>query len=744
MDAQPTAGSAGARRAAPMAVMCAAIVGVASLAYLGDRRFFLADDTAGAWLPVSRRIGGLLRAGESHLMDPDLWRGGNFVASARYGVWNPLVLLLDVSLVQLDDLALVAYLVSLFYLLALGVGCYLLSRDYGALPWPSAVAGVVAASGGWTLWLDAAWWTPHLASLACAPWVWWLARRCARGTGSPAWFIAVSLLCVTIGNPYSAIVIVVLVVAVVVEFGDRHRPMPVIVLAGSLAAIGLVALFVYLPFQQTAGLGPRETGLFNDERWALGAGDLLRMSTPTARPYVALFNPGFLGFPGVYLSWFVLPLAPWMRWRVLGGRDRAGLAVVAATFGLLCLGPSNAWFFRWPIRLLPYLYLAITIAAAVVLSAGLVTDRWRRRAFASAAIVAGGSYLAWADVPDDIGWHLAGAVVVSAALAITVRLGRGRTTWLGVVLISATLAVLALQLQWRPTNESVSEYRMPTSATVYERNFANRYEGTVVQIATVDAVPIDERTDDGAYRDLSFGSTYAIADVATVSAYSALGFVTHDDALCLFFDGRMCADAWNRLWQQTGTSATNLADRIGADTVVVQRALLDTAAVPAPPGWRRDEVTEHVVVWVREQPRAWPAGRLTAVDGPVEVSANVAVRAHHEEVRFVRTGDGAARLTFARLAWPGYTAAIDGRAVPIGGDEAGLLTVDIPADVGSGEVVIAWVPPYWRPSLAVAMLGLVVAVVVQLVWIRFRRRGATAGFGEDGSAASNVGETTPE
>ena len=133
------------------------------------------------------------------------------------------------------------------------------------------------------------------------------------------------------------------------------------------------------------------------------------------------------------------------------------------------------------------------------------------------------------------------------------------------------------------------------------------------------------------------------------------------------------------------------------------------------------ETTEHVAVWKRLDAPEWPDGRLTDVSGPVAVEANVASRAHHEVVSVRRTGDGDARLTFARLAWPGYEATIEGRPLLVGGDSAGLLTVTIPSEAGDGDIVLTWVPPYWRPSLAVLALGVLVAVATQVVWWRSRR-----------------------
>ena len=69
-------------RTLPLVSMLISVVLAGLLPFLGDRRFYLADDNVVSWMPTSRRIGELLRSGESHLMDPEMWWAGNFVSSA--------------------------------------------------------------------------------------------------------------------------------------------------------------------------------------------------------------------------------------------------------------------------------------------------------------------------------------------------------------------------------------------------------------------------------------------------------------------------------------------------------------------------------------------------------------------------------------------------------------------------------------------------------------------------------------
>lgn len=698
--------------------MAIAVTASAALPFLGFRQFYLSGDSISQWLPVSRRIGALILDGESHLMDPTLWRSGNFVAEARFGLWNPLAVLLDTTLLQLDDLALAAMLVATVYLLLLASGTYLLAREYGATAWFAALAGVVTATGGWTLWMDAAWWIPQVASLGFAPFVWVTVRRFARGASGPIWFALAGAMCVTSGNPYSNIVVFVIVVAVMAEFADRQQLGRAVALLTSLAAIGCIAVFVYLPFRQTSVVGFREAGLENTELWAPGAGDFLSMSSPTATPFVRNFGRDVLGFPALYLSWFVLPMFAWVQWRSIARREFAGLAVFFSLLFLLAMGPSSFWLFRWPIRLVPYIYLPVVIAVTTLLSSGLARDRIRLRGAISGGIVLVGGYLSWADVPGDLRWHLLATIAAAAALGVSVVVGLRSRPAMAPVMLVATVAILALQLQWRPQNESVRHYGAPEKASEYDASFSDRFAGNVIQISSFDRIPPVDRRADAAYQDLAIGSSFAISETESISLYSGIGFATHDSALCLNFDGAMCPAAWPRLWIAPAGAEAVLADLLGAETVVVQRSLLDTSEEPPPPGWRLSESTPYVDVWTRIDPLMWPEGRLSEVLGPFRVTDARAEGPHREVVDLQRVAGGPARLTFARLAWPGYEATIDGRQLSLGGGPAGLLVVDIPAELDDPDVQVelTWRPPLWKLSLLALATGLMIAAGTQAAW----------------------------
>jgi hypothetical protein len=207
-----------------------------------------------------------------------------------------------------------------------------------------------------------------------------------------------------------------------------------------------------------------------------------------------------------------------------------------------------------------------------------------------------------------------------------------------------------------------------------------------------------------------FGNMLQAAGVHAVNSYYGMGFKAFTDAFCIEFNGSVCPDALARAWQPPVPGGPPLADLVRLDTVVVQNDLLVDARYGLPPGWRVAERTAVVTVLRRDAPLPYPDGRLSEAPPGTVVLDDVA----SDRGETVRLGGGpGGTLTFARLAWPGYTAHVDGADVAVRQGPAGLLTVDVPA--GARDLVLSWRPPAFGVSLASALLGAALALAQVLV-----------------------------
>ncbi|TQN41496.1 hypothetical protein FHU33_0864 [Blastococcus colisei] len=708
--------------------------------------FYFWDDTAGASVGAWRNIGDALLDGRLLLLDIEAWRGGNYAAEAAFGLYNPLLLGLYAGTRAIDDLALVTVVIKAFLFLTMALGAYLLCREYGARPWPAALLGSSLPLSGFTLWMDGAAWVTGLTVTALAPWVWYTARRAAEGRGSFLWAVLAGYLCASAGNPYGLLASGLVVAGVLAEALLRRRFRAGVGVTSAGIAVALLSVPTYLPFVLSASVSYRAgSQTFNDEFLSPELSDLVGLSSPSFTPYMDVFGELTFSFPGLYLAWYLLPLLPWLRWSVLRERVRglAALWVVGVINLLLVLGPSQIWFFRWPVRLLPYLWLAVAVTAAVLLSAGLQRDRLRLRGALSGGLVFLGGWLAWSDVPVELDRHLFSTGLVAGLMAgLLVAAGRGARP-AALVGMAGTLVVLAVQLSWWPSNANVLDYRFPRGAEAIQRSFADNGPGLRVQIGSVAAAGPDRGTN-GVYEDVLFGSMYAVAGVESLTAYSGVGFTNFDVPLCTEYTGSTCPEAWDALWETPDGADERLADLIRAETVVVQRALRDTQDEPAPQGWQLEESTDYVDVWRRTEPLPWPEGRLSDTDGPVEIVSDTRVGEVGETVEFRRDGRGPIELTFARLAWPGYTAEIDGREVPVEQGPNGLLAVPIPEDVDAGTLTLAWSPPGTTLSLAAVGAAAVLVAGLTAAELRTRRsRRHTHLTPEDATGVPHIPERAP-
>lgn len=737
-DAQPTEPPTGplprfaaqSRWLAPVIMLVVVAVG-AALPLIGNHIFYFWDDTAGVGVPVWHRIADSYLHGHIPLLNLDMWRGGNFAAEGATGMWNPVTVLVAIGTYFIDNLAVGIAVGKIFFMLLMAGGSYLLARNYGVRRSLAAVVGAMLPFAGYSFFMDSTAWVNALMTTAFIPWVWWTARLTRQGR-SAIWLVITGYLACSLGNPYSLLAVGLLIFAMIVEAwfnGVRRR-------AGALAVAGISVLLlnvmVFLPLLLSESVGYRNgSGTFNDGFLKPSLTNLLEMSSPAVQPEITNFSHGFLTVPAMYLAWFVLPMVPWLRWRLLREQWRAniGIYVFGGIYLMLMLGPSEIWLFRWPLRLIDFFWFPVVLLWALLANQGPQRTHWRWRVLASAAIIVFGAWLAFGERPERAVIELAGTFVVLVLFGFLIRFG-----WLTragfAVFMAGILAVLGLQVHWFPGNYNVLDYQFPNSTKQLQAQFA-KYQGVTVQVASMADIAGPDLLPDRAYKDMLFGSMYSVAGVESTTDYSGIGFTKVDTTLCMIYQGTSCADSWKNIWAVPDGYPVPVADLFRAQTVVVQNALLDTRNDPAPAGWHvspADNQSGLVTVYKRDAPIQWPAGRLSYATNDVHVTADAMNGPVDEHLSYQRNGDGPAELTFARLNWPGYTATVNGQRATVTTGPSGLVVVHLPAGVASGQVDVDWTPPGNTVSVAAAILGGLLAIGLAVApWLlRRRRRGQSS------------------
>lgn len=701
----------------PASLMVVLVTAGFLIPLIRNSNFYYWDDTVGAAVGVWQRIGAAILEGRLPFLELDMWRGGNLLGEAATGMWNPVMASLMVATFPIDNLAIAIGVAkwALFVVEALGV--YFLARDYGASRWWAALAGTALPLAGWALFIDGTAWINATSGAALLPWAWWGFRRAYTQNFRPLALsvgILMGFLSVSTGNPYSVITLSIVGLALAVEAGLKKQWRSILWIVGMGMIVALLVVIVFIPFALTSQVGFRaDSSTYNNEFLSPNLSALLGMSMPVYKPWVPMWG-GVMTTPGVYLAWFVLPLLPWLRWRTTRREwpALAGILTFGAFFLIMTLGPSNISMFRWPARLIPFLYLALMLVFVVVLSRGIHNNKIRLRGSLTIVALFVGAWMAFSDNPSLWKW-IGVTTLVSAGLLVLAWLWRRSNARVFAVLAGGLILFIGAQTMVSPANANVANYDFIHSRSEIRDRFQERYQGLTVQV-TAFGGPGIKPGPDGVWRDFMPGNMPAVAGVESTTAYSGVGFTKLDATLHIDYNGVMQPEGWDALWSRHGDEPAPLADLLRAETVVVQRGFVRDMRTPA--GWSIAEETENATVFRRDEPLPFPDGRLGFVGDGVEVLSDTRDGAVDENVDLRTRADGSRTLIFARLAWPGYSASIDGRPIEVKTTDSGLVSVTIPDDVDAGSLHLSWTPPgMWIGigSAAFALAGWAALIVLR-------------------------------
>ncbi|WP_208613742.1 hypothetical protein [Rhodococcus koreensis] len=698
-----------------VAVAAAAVATVPRIVY---DRFYYGGDMLESFVPSWHRIGGELLAGRWLAVNPDAWIGGNYAGEAAYGLYNPVNLANYMLAAKFENLSVASFVIMAEFLALFALGTYLLCREYGARRGAAVLAGLTIPFSGFTLFYEAAGWPSGMMAIAWVTLFWWSALRLSRGRTNPLITFLIGALTVSMGNPYAALGAVVILLGLGIGLLVQREFFRLLVLVITGACAGTAALVTYLPLFLSVDVTTRagSTGIFNDTFLQPQIGGPAGMSSPSYLPVIMTFGGPVEVIPSLYLAWFVLPLLPWLPWgriralfaspgfRRAHGRPLVSLAIITVVYFLFTFGPSNVGMFRWPIRLVEYLYLCVVIGLSLALSLGLARDRVRRRATASAVLIALGFYLAFASSPALTGRHALFTLLVAALCAIAYVAWRTLgPSGLVAALVLGTVAVTAAQV-WSLTHYVDRGSRVDPSSTSLLSAQTDRYQGTVLQLADLGDTSPEDVT---AGRILFGNEIMASSAVSSINAYTGIGFTEFQEALCMDYRGAVCPGVYGALWQPVNADIPiPLIDYLRVSTLVVEHRLVPEAeTAPPPPGWHVTERSDSRTVLQRDRPLPLPGRVSFASDGVRVLSSDT--EAATETVRV--TGSGGT-VSFARLAWPGYSATVDGEPVDATAGWHGLLEVSVPP--GDHELVVTFRPP--RQNLSVAAFGAATVVVLIL------------------------------
>ena len=510
--------------------------------------------------------------------------------------------------------------------------------------------------------------------------------------------LVLGYLLVSVGYVFGTIMLIVVLVACLFDcrlsrdVGALKR----VLVSGVL--LGLVAVTVYLPGVLTAPVTARDErfggfgGKFATDPLALLASVLPTAAVPGTASHL---------LPYAYLAWF-LPAAVWLDW----GRARrewrplGGLLLFTAVTLVVVDGPAQLGPLRWPLRLQPFLVVALVVLLVVAWHRFGLRPTRRRLVLSLAWVVVAG-LLALVRSPSMWVAHLvggrAGGRAPGAGLVARgpgpARLGRtdGRRPDAGGPRAAARVlpdpALAPAQRPHRPGGLPGGPGRTPWETC------SGRLR------PTPSSRTIRRRLD-----ELLIGSGWYLNDHPIQNTYTAISYRVYKQRYCVYYEGDTCPQLLDTLFTTEPTTGRQRVDLLGVSSLLLIREDFPAIATGAPaaaagrsPTARRTRCCGRGVRRCRAPaewsgPRRAPRCRRSTPATTARRSASTRSRRRGARSCSACSTGRATRTDVGSLADP-----VDGY----------LVTVDLPASAHGETVHVDFRPPGWPAEIAAWVIALV-------------------------------------
>lgn len=726
----------------------AAVVVVGYLLVLSvDPRFFYIDDTESGAVPNWLQLGRIMREGHFPSLVLDQWMTGNYPVEGQGGLWNPVQMAINFISPSIDNLALLATTVKLGFSIILAWGVYRVGLAYGSRPSWAAVAGASAPFVGFTLFFENTSWITALIGTAWIMQAWASSVAYARGRSGPVLPFAFLYLAISVGYVHAAVMAGVMIGSLAIgEWVFQRRWQP----AARVASVGLAAAacgaITFLPGVLTSAVTWRsgDEGTFNDNFLTAPWSESLTASIPTSVTSIESWTGETTASPVTYIAWFLVPALAFVAWqRVPASLREFTTPLILLAFALVfTAGPSDIGPIRWPARILPFVAILALILVTTMLSRHGTLDRLRPRLLAASLLIFVLVLRAGSSGPELFGRHVVAGLLIAVfgALALFLAQRFGSRATAGLLL--ATIAPVAMY-QVANYDPPFDKWWLPTSQSEAKSEFP-QWQGATLQLGdrTLTETSADNADDPRLpWHSQVYGNWAKVMGLDYVNAYTPVGYLDFANLLCFEHEGSTCPDAFRRLFQTEPYTGKTYADLMRLDRVVLQKnqyPLLDDQ--PAPPGWKwvtpptADSARQTYALERTIGPLPADQGRIAATVGATATS--VSAGADSEKVRVSSVAGGS--VVFARLAWPGYTATLNGEPLQTKGLADIFLYVDLPPGTSNADLQIHFHPPGQKLGFAGMAGGVLILVGLLVLDIRRRRR-----VRPETSIVEEIDHTTP-
>lgn len=686
--------------------------------------FFFIDDAQNEHLPFFTEMGRLWLAGELPLLTTRTFEGGNIHADMVLSPFAPQTILTSlVAALSEGHRIPTLFFAWLNLTLVICGGAWLASTYQLGARWGLLVGFLFATQPTFLFVYCASWW--NTASAFAWFVIGFAALRHLQASPSvPRLLLAVAAACFVFlaagTHMQIAYGLTWLALCATDRWANERR-------AGSFClwlvlpvALLLAALPVMSEYLAVSHLTTREVSVHNRRNLLVPHwGMLLNFFNPLYFSHFSWFN----GYRYMPVSWAYTTAVGLVALLMFTAprrmtRDDAVLVALGSVVLLLCFMPSQWGPLRWPFRMLPVLAIFLTVFCIRRVALGT----WRpdlRRASTVFGISVAASLIGWfssresllevdALMRAQLTLFLLGGACVTAAF-VGQRANVEKAWWVWASCVSGLAFVLAVEFTGSLASNGFPHFRLP------EHKQAVRVDapGYVLSLCP-----------DGFSATASHPSDLSSAQLLLYGMRSVNGYTPVGHRVISPYFAAPRRELLHRLTLEVpGYEGLRAYEAFRISRIYVCKTDLDEdlSTRLAGAGLQAHALDQRRVEFAAS---TRDEGSLSGVSGRAAVRF-VHAKGERQEVFRVTPGDADAttQLIFSRVFWPGYSASLDGQALPVRMHPTGLVAVDLPR-AARGVLTLSYAPVSSRVAAASFASGLVL-LSLSLFWLaRTRARAA--------------------
>jgi hypothetical protein len=668
--------------------------------------YYFDDDVRHCYMPQIYEIGTHLSRGELSFLSLRSAYAGNFLGEGQLALFNPVSLVLYLSMAHVNDLGVAALIYAGTYLLLMALGVYLLALRLRISPGYACVAGITVITAPMMgYWYASSWWNA-LSTNAWLPWA--MLAFIATLENTKYLFLAVAAATAVLigGWPHGSIALLVFsIVAAWCYEGERRRSFAVLLIWGGVALVlSLPTLFPLLVHVKEGVRSQWSSG--NSGLMVSTIDELLSFSLPSYLSAVPHFFGGNQARqPNYYVAWYLLPMMIIFSEEILQCWKKSDFSTkicgyLMAIFFLLSLGPEQIGPLRWPFRFAPYFHWFLILFLFSVVAQ---VESWKKTKLSTVFMILSiGCVLCTQQTPELFYIHLLFYFfsVCGAYLLINLSIDRDRPALL---LISALLIFSVIHLAW-PNNGNVGHWNSPLVASSVDRRLTA--ENTLI---------VQSRSkEDRVWSKLPSGNMVLWERGQFINGYSPIEPKGLTTLLCFNQWSWVCRFP-EKIFLRDEHTGVDWGSLFNLAEIRVEKrpdffSKMQSLAPQA--GFSLALEDDDYAVWHRTL-KAYP-GMVSWFSEGISAKQISLVTSEHERLLVTNTSDKPQQIIWARMPYAGYEITLDGRPLKVASYAETLLTTFIPPYVASGILELKYFPPGFHWTVPLAVVALIFSLGISL------------------------------